>query len=204
MATLGQQLKAAREAKGVSEHDAGIATKILTKMIVAMEADDFSVMAAPTYAKGFIRIYAGYLGLNPGPLVEEYTLRHAPGPKPLTNEASQLEQNSRATVPFSFNLKWLPVNFHPKAWLGVPAQLFSRVWNKRPSAPIPDIRILAAGAACLLVLIVLIISVTNCARRHAAEKPEPSAPQAKATRMLLDEPLPDLYLVEPGKIESSR
>jgi hypothetical protein len=204
MATLGQQLKAAREAKGVSEHDAGIATKILTKLIVAMEADDFSVMAAPTYAKGFIRIYARYLGLNPEPLVEEYTARHAPGPKPFINGASQLEQNSRPPVPFSFNLKWLPVNFHPKVWLGVPAQLFSKIWNKRPSAPIPDIRILAAGAAGLLVLIVLIISVTNCARRHAAEKPEPSALQAKATRMLLDEPLPDLYLVEPGKIESSR
>ncbi|MBM4152622.1 MAG: helix-turn-helix domain-containing protein, partial [Kiritimatiellaceae bacterium] len=62
MATLGQQLKAAREAKGVSEYDAGIATKILTRVIVAMESDDFSGMAAPTYAKGFIRLYADYLG----------------------------------------------------------------------------------------------------------------------------------------------
>jgi len=69
MATIGEQFKAAREAKGASESEAATATKILTKIIVAMEADDFSVMAAPTYAKGFIRLYAEYLGLDPDPLV---------------------------------------------------------------------------------------------------------------------------------------
>lgn len=201
MATLGQQLKAAREAKGVSEHDAGAATKILTKMIVAMEADDFSGMAAPTYAKGFIRLYAGYLRLDPEPLVEEYMHRHAPGPKPLINEESQLEKNRRAPIPFSINLKWLPVNFHPMAWLGIPARLFSRVWKKAP--PVKDIRIPAAGIAGLFVLIVLIVSITNCARRHAAENPS-KPPAEAAPRTLLDGELPDLYLVEPGKIESSR
>ena len=30
-----------------------------------MERDDFSRMAAPIYAKGFIRLYAEYLGLDP-------------------------------------------------------------------------------------------------------------------------------------------
>ncbi|MFA7256602.1 MAG: helix-turn-helix domain-containing protein [Kiritimatiellales bacterium] len=200
MATLGQQLKAAREAKGVSEHDAGVATKILTKMIIAMEADDFSVMAAPMYAKGFIRLYAEYLGLSPEPLVEEYLLLHAPGPKPLMDEKSQLQKNSCPPVPFSFNLKWLPVNFHPMAWFGVPARLFSKVWKRIP--PVKDIRLLAAGIAGLLVMIVLIISISNCARRHTAETPAP--PTEAVSRTLLDGALPDLYLVEPGKIESSR
>ncbi|MDD3275952.1 MAG: helix-turn-helix domain-containing protein [Kiritimatiellales bacterium] len=200
MATLGQQLKAAREAKGASEHDAGLATKTLTKLIVAMEADDFSVMAAPMYAKGFIRLYADYLGLDPEPLIDEYLLRHAPGQKPLMDENSQLQKNSRPPVPFSFNLKWLPVNFHPGAWLGVPKRLISKV--KIP--PVKDIRILAGGIAAVLVLVVLIVSATNCARRRAAEKPAAPEPQIKAARKLLDEPLPDLYLVNPDKIESSR
>jgi len=199
MATLGQQLKAAREAKGVSEHDAGVATKILTKMIIAMEADDFSVMAAPTYAKGFIRLYANYLGLHSEPLIDEYLLLHSPGQKPLMDEKSQLQKNSRLPAPFSFNLKWLPVNFHPMAWLGVPAQFFSKVWKNRP---VKDIRILAAGVAGLLVLIVLIVSISNCARRHTAETPAP--PMEAASRTLLDGTLPNLYLIEPGKIESSR
>jgi len=197
MATLGQQLKAAREAKGVSTHDAGAATNILTKMIVALEADDFSGMAAPTYAKGFIRLYAGYLGLNPEPLVEEYMMRHAPSAlKPLVDENSQLEQNSRKSPAFAISLKWLPAKFNPLTWFHGSAK------NLKPYV-MKDIRALAIGAAGLLVLIILIISAANCVRRQVAEK-SAKQPAAAPARTLLDKPLPDLYLVEPGKIESSR
>jgi hypothetical protein len=201
MATLGQKLKAAREAKGVSEHAAGTATKILTKMIVAMEADDFSLMAAPTYAKGFIRLYAKYLDLDPEPLVDEYLLRHAPGPKPLVNEKSQLEKNSRKPSAFSFKLKWLPAKFNPLARLSAPFQKLSM--GLKPYVA-KDIRALAIGTAGLIVLTVLIVSVTNCVRHHLATKPAAPVAPAKAARKLLDGPLPDLYLVEPGKVESSR
>ena len=193
-ATLGQQLRAAREAKGVSAQEAGAATKTLTKMIVAMEADDFSGMAAPTYAKGFIRLYAGYLGLNPDPLIQEYTNQHAPDTKPpLVDEDSQLEQNRRKPSLFPGNFKWL----------AGPAKKLSRLFKPHASGSAKDIRALAGGAAALLVLVVLAISVTNCVRRHAAEKSAHPPAEAPA-RMLLDKPLPDLYLVEPGKIESSR
>lgn len=191
MATLGQQLKVAREAKGVSESEAGRATHILTKIIVAMEADDFSCMAAPTYAKGFIRLYAGYLGLNPEPLVAEYAELFSPGLKPLIDKESQLEQNTRNPALFRLNLKKF----------GAPGRLFSSLWKNHTSGQPKDIRALAGGVAALIVLIALIVSIANCARRHAAEKP---AASAAPPRTLLDKPLPDLYLIEPGKIESAR
>jgi hypothetical protein len=215
MATLGQQLKAAREAKGISEHDAGAATKILTRMITAMEADDFSCMAAPMYAKGFIRLYAGYLGLNPGPLVEEYMAKYAPAPKPLNEEPPQTEAAPRKS---SFKP---PAHMNESPAPGAPVQLLSKLWNMIPrpkprvqkdepqdrsirSYLIKDIRLAAAGIAGLLVLIILIVSVTNCARRHTAEQKTAAPRQAEAARRLMDAPLPDLYLVEPGKVESSR
>jgi cytoskeletal protein RodZ len=170
-------------------------------MIVALEADDFSGMAAPTYAKGFIRLYAGYLGLNPEPLVDEYILRHAPsGPQPLVDENSQLEQNSRKRPAFAINLKWLPAKLNPLTWLSGPAKISSK--GLKPYV-VKDIRLLAIGAAGLLVLIVLIVSASNFVRRHVAEK-SAKQPVAAPARTLLDRPLPDLYLVEPGKIESSR
>lgn len=200
MATLGHQLKAAREAKGVSESEAGAATKILTRIIVAMEADDFSGMAAPTYAKGFIRLYAAYLGLNPEPLVEEYITRHAPGPKPLVDEASQLEQNRSKRPAVKISLKWLPEKFNPLAWLSAPIKKMTG--GLKPYV-LQDIRAVAVGAAVLLVLVILIVSATNCARRHTKEKIV-HQPAEAAARKLLDKPLPDLYLIEPGKIESTR
>lgn len=188
MATLGQQLKAAREAKGISAQEAGAATKILTKTIIAMEADDFSGMAAPTYAKGFIRLYARSLGLNPDPLIDEYLDQHVSGAKPPVEEQHQLEQellkSSQGRRLFA-------------ALAGMPSKLKNLYTGQ-------DIRATAARIAGVLVLIVLSVSSVNCVRRHIAEKSPQQPPAETAARRLLDKPLPDLYLVEPGKIESSR
>ncbi len=203
MATLGQQLKAAREAKGASESEAGSAIKVLTKIIIAMEDDDFSVMPAPTYAKGFIRLYAEYLDLDPVPLVDEYLANHATGPRPLLDESSQLEQNSRTSKPVAVNLQKIFVKLPRIALPQKMTSLFSKGWNALPGSAWKDIRVLAGAIAALLVLIVLISSISNCARRRAAETPETPAQQIAPAHMLLDEPVPDLYLVEPGKIETN-
>ena len=70
--TIGQRLEAARQVKGVSVSQAGEATRILSKFITAMEADDFGALSAPVYVKSFIRLYASYLGLDAAPLLEDY------------------------------------------------------------------------------------------------------------------------------------
>ncbi len=213
MATLGQQLKAAREAKGVSESDAGAATKTLTKIIIAMEADDFSVMPAPTYAKGFIRLYAEYLGLDPAPLVEEYIEKNVTGSRPLIDENSQLEQNSRRSAPVSVNLKNLAIHFPRITLPGKLGTLFSggtrklrqaagSGWNALPGTAWKDVRVLAGAVAILVILIILISSISTCGR-SAKKEEKASAPQAAPARMLLDEPVPDLYLVAPGTIETN-
>lgn len=206
MATLGQQLKAAREAKGVDEQEAGVATRILTKTIVAMEADDFSGMAAPTYAKGFIRLYAGYLGLDPEPLVEEYIQCHAPPPKRLSDlhpPQNKKESPEHAPAePASAARRFLSTVWPKTAQEGSGASGDTFEETETTLPPKKDIRVLAGAAAGVIVLVVLIVSLSNCARRHAAAKAAGAPAQAEAARTLLDEPLPDLYLVEPGKIES--
>jgi transcriptional regulator with XRE-family HTH domain len=77
MTTLGTMLRERRLEKGISLSQAAAATRIKLQHIEAMERDDFSGIAAAMYAKGFIRLYAGYLGLDPGPLVAEYLELHA-------------------------------------------------------------------------------------------------------------------------------
>jgi cytoskeletal protein RodZ len=78
MATLGQILKEARKKKNVTASQAAAATRMKVQAIEALERDDFSRMAAPMYARGFIKLYAEYLGLDPAPLIREYTDLHAP------------------------------------------------------------------------------------------------------------------------------
>lgn len=56
--------KEAREAKHVSLEDAEQATKIRKKFLLAIETDDYSILPSPTYAKGFVKNYGVFLGLN--------------------------------------------------------------------------------------------------------------------------------------------
>lgn len=203
MATLGQQLKAAREAKGIREQDAGAATNILTKTILAMEADDFSGIAAPAYAKGFIRLYAAFLGLDPDPLIQEYLEKNSPvrAPRINGNGKAGAPPGDRPRPEAPLRKQGLLNRIDLRARLKIPAKLSSGLSGGLPSGSAKNIRLAAGAVASLLVLIVLTASLFNCSRRRAAERSS-DRPAGPPARMLLDEPLPDLYLVEPGKIES--
>jgi len=76
MATMGEKFVAARERKKHSLSRAAALTRIKIQHLERMEQDDFSKMPAPTYAKGFIRMYAELLDLDPEPLVREYLDEH--------------------------------------------------------------------------------------------------------------------------------
>lgn len=70
MATLGEMLRDAREARGVSLGQAERETKIRQKFITALEDDSFASLPSPIHARGFIRNYAIYLGLDPDNTLE--------------------------------------------------------------------------------------------------------------------------------------
>lgn len=72
MESIGQILKAAREQQGRSIADAAQAIKAKQMIIQAIEANDFDELIAPVYARGFIKLYAEYLSLNPQPLLKIY------------------------------------------------------------------------------------------------------------------------------------
>ena len=75
--TVGQRLRAAREAYGLTPADVAAATNMLAHLVILMENDDFGSMGAPVYTKGFIKMYAKYLGLDPVELVAAYNARDA-------------------------------------------------------------------------------------------------------------------------------
>lgn len=64
MRTVGTILKEARLAKGLTFTDVEEKTKIRTKFLEAIEADDYSKLPSVSYAKGFVKNYADLLGLN--------------------------------------------------------------------------------------------------------------------------------------------
>ncbi|MCE7929536.1 MAG: PASTA domain-containing protein [Chloroflexi bacterium CFX7] len=65
MGELGSWLIRAREARGLTLEDAERDTRISRRYLQALEAEQFDVIPAPVYARGFLRSYSQYLGLDP-------------------------------------------------------------------------------------------------------------------------------------------
>jgi cytoskeleton protein RodZ len=80
--TLGETLRQARLDKSVSLADAARDTRIRRSYLEALEAEDVASLPPPVYARGFLRTYAEYLGLNAQAMVDLYQppARREPGP----------------------------------------------------------------------------------------------------------------------------
>ena len=64
MATVGEQLKHAREAKNIALEQVGEITKIRTDHLRALEESNFEMFTAPVYIRGFVRTYSTLLKLD--------------------------------------------------------------------------------------------------------------------------------------------
>lgn len=69
--TIGQRLREARERLGLTLDEAERTTRIRAVHLEALERDDFEALPSPVQARGFLRNYAAFLGLDPEPLLQE-------------------------------------------------------------------------------------------------------------------------------------
>lgn len=67
--SLGQQLREARQARGLSVEDVVHALKFSARQIEAVEADHMDVLPGAVFQRGLVRSYARLLKLDPGPLL---------------------------------------------------------------------------------------------------------------------------------------
>ncbi len=79
MFEIGNSLREARVRRGVDFAQAELGTKIRGKYLRALEDEQFSLLPAQTYVKGFLRTYAEYLGLDGQLYVDEYNSRFVTG-----------------------------------------------------------------------------------------------------------------------------
>jgi cytoskeleton protein RodZ len=67
---VGQQLRQAREARTQTLEQVAKATHLRAHYLRALEMDDFTSIPSAAQARGFVRLYAGYLGLSPEPFLD--------------------------------------------------------------------------------------------------------------------------------------
>ena len=78
--TIGQRLKTAREEQRLTLDKVFESTRIRIQYLQALEEDDVSVMPSPVQARGYLRNYAEFLGLDVTKLLED--LRESSAQKP--------------------------------------------------------------------------------------------------------------------------
>lgn len=76
--TIGNRLREARIARGLSLSDVSQVTKIPRASVEAIEAGDYDALPAPVFARGFVRAYAREVGVDAGPLIRALD-RHIAG-----------------------------------------------------------------------------------------------------------------------------
>jgi hypothetical protein len=79
MFEIGTSLREARLRQGLELPEVEQATKIRGKYLRALEEEQFEILPAQTYVKGFLRSYADYLGLDGQLYVDEFNSRFVPG-----------------------------------------------------------------------------------------------------------------------------
>jgi transcriptional regulator with XRE-family HTH domain len=90
---LGAQLRKAREARGLTASEVAAGTNLKVQIVEDLEREDFHRVAATIYGKGFIKLYAEYVGLEAKPLIEDYLLLISPdGPAAASGEGGMLRQ----------------------------------------------------------------------------------------------------------------
>jgi hypothetical protein len=76
---IGNSLREARLRQHLDFPEIELATKIRAKYLRALEDEQFEILPAQTYVKGFLRSYAEYLGLDGQLYVDEYNSRFVIG-----------------------------------------------------------------------------------------------------------------------------
>jgi len=93
---IGVELRDARLARGVTIDDAQRATRISRRYLEALEAEDFAALPAPVFARGFLRSYAQFLGIDPTELVSRFP--GEPRPAAALPDVSQFSDAPRRRI----------------------------------------------------------------------------------------------------------
>ena len=104
---VGEKLREAREIRGVDLFRVERDTKIRTKFLSALENGDFADLPGDVYARGFLRNYATYLGMDADELEEEWREEAGQvtpvkpiivGPQPLTMRRKVTFERSHVVI----------------------------------------------------------------------------------------------------------
>lgn len=113
MADIGDKLRSARKAKGMSIEDVEKITKIQRRYLTAIENDDFDQLPGDFYVRAFIRQFADVVGLNGKELLADYK-SEVPEAKPEEYVENSIDNKSERIKETTNSRKGLCRNYLPQ------------------------------------------------------------------------------------------
>lgn len=165
---LGEILRNAREQKGLSPSVVAESTHMKVQVVEDLEHEDFRRIAAPIYGRGFVKLYAEFLQLDPEPLIRDFMELYAGARAPAV-------RMKRVDAPAEQPQECVPITRTVTgAGSAVPPQ-------KQPVQPKPAVRPLSVPVAI----------AKEEEKPIVAEEPEPKLPEVREEeKPALGEPLP--------------
>lgn len=114
MADIGDKLRSARKAKGMSIEDVEKITKIQRRYLTALENNDFDQLPGDFYVRAFIKQYAQVVGLNGNELLNDFH-SEVPESKPEEYVENSIDNKSEEVRRTTRNKKGLWKAYLPKA-----------------------------------------------------------------------------------------
>jgi cytoskeleton protein RodZ len=102
---IGAELRAAREAKGLSLGTLAQRTRVQPRTLTAIETNNLAAIPPRPFGRGFVRAYAEEVNLDPERTVQSYFSQFPPAPEPVR------PAQSRATISSAFE--------PPSQWAGL-------------------------------------------------------------------------------------
>jgi len=84
--SIGAQLRASREARGLTLDAVSRTTRVQPRILAAIERDDVAAVPPRPFGRGFVRAYAAEMGLDAEQITHEYFARFAPQPPPIEED----------------------------------------------------------------------------------------------------------------------
>src|SRR5437660_7984780 len=134
MFEIGSSLREARLRQQLDFPELEQATKIRGKYLRALEEEQFAVLPAQTYVKGFLRTYADQLGLDGQLYVDEYNSRYVVGEEEQPPVARMRQSTVRPGLDMRFTRRAIMIAL---AAIGLVFALVIGAWKFGGSNPTP-------------------------------------------------------------------
>lgn len=182
---IGERLIEAREQRGLSLEDAERDTRISRRYLQALEDERFDIIPAPVYARGFLRSYSQYLGVETAPLLARFP-QDTPSPGSPSLPPSQEDPSGRG--PSALFGSRVPEE--PMIGVDIGVAIPTRRIGAGPTsfARTAVIAAVAIGVTALVVVLAIVIANTGGGNGESGptQAPTTSAAASEATTAAAD------------------